>query len=353
MVRPAIAYIDCRALAHNYLFLQKKSYPATVVAVVKANAYGHGLSIISQELFKLGCRYFAVTDVSEAVILRQSLGFDVSIIVLSGLFDPSEAELCCGYQLTPFISEESQLSWLAAYHFHAQVWLKVNSGMNRLGCENLRELIYSCQKKGIVVESICSHLACADEPEHLLNHEQVRFMQDLKEIFSLPMSLLNSAGILSMPQFSFEFVRPGLALYGVNPFSSKSVLSLKPVMHLCARIMQIRDVAAGAYISYGGSFRATDRMRIALVSLGYADGLVRSLSNCGYASFEGNSFPIVGRVCMDYCLLDVGDSQVNVGDELCFFGAYPTAFDVAALAHTISYTLLTGVGSRVKRMVTP
>jgi len=347
MTRPAVAYIDCQALSHNYRLIQKKAYPATVIAVVKANAYGHDLKIVSQTLYDMGCRYFAVTDVEEAVRLRGLLGRQPSIVVLSGLFDLQEAELCANYHLMPFVSEEKQLYWLALSHFRSSLWLKVNSGMNRLGCQDVFGLIKSCRDLKLEVKGLCSHLSCADMSNHSLNITQIEMMQQLKKVVDLPLSLLNSAGILAMPEHVFDFVRPGIALYGASPVSDSH--GLRPVMHLSSRVMQLRDVSAGSCVSYGG-YQVESCLRLALVPLGYADGMPRVLSNKGYAMFEGKRLAIVGRVCMDYCLLDVTHTPLEVGSEVFFWGDNPQVNAVASLADTISYTLFTGVGSRVKRV---
>jgi len=351
MTRPVVAYIDQQALCHNYQLLQKKVYPAIVIAVVKANAYGHGLTLVSTVLYELGCRHFAVTDTAEAMLLRKHLGNAVCILVLSGIFDQQEALCCADYQLTPFVTEQKHLLWLKESQFTSGLWIKINSGMHRLGGQDVMQLIRDCHAYQLNIIGICSHLACADIVHHPLNQAQIVCMQQWQHVTQLPVSLLNSAGILSMSACSFDFVRPGIALYGANPLLDDRETILKPVMHLCARVMQIRDVLAGAFISYAATYKAKKDMRVALVPLGYADGLPRALSNCGHAYFEGLDLAIVGRVCMDYCLLDVSNITINLGDEVCFWGDTPLANDVASVAGTISYTLFTGVSPRVPRVL--
>lgn len=350
-MRPATIYIHLQNLLHNYHILRQRAGESQIMAVVKADAYGHGLKNIAQTLQQAGCKYFAVTDATEGARLRQYLGEEAHIILLSGLFEPSEGKLCQEYQLTPVITQEKHIEWLYLYHFHAQVWLKVDTGMQRLGAAEPQRLIDLCHQHHIALAGIMSHLACADTPEHPLNAVQADAFSQLHQTLGdhLPASLLNSAGLISLPLHQCDFIRPGIALYGAEPVLHEP-MGLKPVMQFTGQVMQIRDVEKGATLSYGASYTANKAMPVGLVCVGYADGLPRALSNRGYAEFQGKQLPIVGRVCMDYCLLDVSEGDVKVGDQVTFWGETLSPSCVAEWIDTIPYTLMTGISSRVQRM---
>ncbi|MDX8406696.1 MAG: alanine racemase [Mariprofundus sp.] len=357
MSRPAIAWINLDHLRHNYRLLAQLAAPARVMAVVKANAYGHGLNLVAPALFEAGCRGFAVSEAKEGALLRDILAnidhtISAEITLLSGIFDVEGAALASAHRLTPVVIDSNQLILLQQSGFNGSVWIKVDTGMNRLGASDADALLQQCLQADIRVRGMMSHLACADIPEHPLNRQQTERFKRLRSAVApdLPASLLNSAGMVSMPDQRLEVVRPGIALYGSEPVTGHP-LGLKPVMCLTARVLQIRQIEAGDTISYGAGFTASRRMRIAVVSAGYADGIPRALSNCGHAIYLGAALPITGRVCMDYTMLDVTGSDIKCGDNVEFWGHQLTANTVAAMIDTISYTLFTGVGERVQRVV--
>ena len=347
-MRPAIANINIENLRHNYRLLSSRAKPAKIMAVVKANAYGHGLAPVSSALFDEGCRHFSVTDASEGMELRELLPEAESIVLLSGIFDAEDAELACKQALTPTITSKHQLELLQSAGFSGSVWIKINTGMQRLGADNPAQLMDQCRANGIKIAGIMSHLACADTPEHPLNRAQAEEFSTLCQQLDpkLPASLLNSAGLVALPDEMHDFVRPGLALYGAEPVATEP-LGVRPVMQLTGQVMHVREIATGVSLSYGASFTAPGDMKIAVVSLGYGDGLPRSVSNCGQAYAKGMLFPIVGRVCMDYCLIDCTTNHLEPGDTIEFWGDKLTASTVSDLAGTIPYELFTGVGKRV------
>ncbi len=323
------------------------------MAVVKADAYGHGLHLVGPALHAAGCTCFAVTDAEEGAVLRDIIGHGADIVVLSGVFDTADARLVTQSRLTPVVFMTEHVRMLRDPGFTGSVWLKVDTGMHRLGADDPASLLHACLDSSMTIAGVMSHLACADTPDHPMNTAQVsRFAGIRRELpKDIPASLLNSAGLACMPELSLDVVRPGIALYGTEPAAGIR-LGLKPVMRFCGHIMQVTDVPAGASISYGATFTAERNMRVAVVSCGYADGLPRSLSNRGYGIWRGNRLPIVGRVCMDYCLLDVGGYAPVPGDEVEFWGATQPAAEVAANAGTISYELFTGIGHRVQHLAT-
>lgn len=354
-MRPAIAHIHLQNLLHNYHILCQRAEDAQIMAVVKADAYGHGLKSISQTLQQAGCKHFAVTDASEGSQLRSYLGKEPSIILLSGLFESSEVATCNTYDLTPVISDEKHIQWLHDQDFTGKVWLKVDTGMQRLGAEHPEKLMQFCHQHQISLAGMMSHLACADTPEHPLNAVQANAFYQLHQSIAphLPASLLNSAGLIALPQHKHDIIRPGIALYGAEPIPHEP-MGLKPVMQLSGKVMQIRDVEQGSTLSYGASFIAEKNMTVALISLGYGDGLPRALSNKGYAEFQGQHLPIVGRVCMDYCLLNMTNADLEINDTVTFWGESLPPNTVADLLDTIPYTLMTGINQRVHRIpITP
>jgi len=349
-MRPAIASININNLLHNYRLLEKRAGNAEVMAVVKANAYGHGLDIVAPALFDAGCRHFAVTDATEGLTARELVPEAKSIVLLSGVFDSSDAEKAATRNLTPVVVDPEQVQLLAGAGFSGSVWVKINTGMQRLGAEDAAGLIDICDAADISISGIMSHLACADTPEHPLNRVQCDDFTNLHRQLAahVPASLLNSAGMVSLPDHTFEYVRPGIALYGIEPVAVEP-LGLRPVMKLSGKVIQVQQVEKGAGISYGASFTAPSDMQIAVVSLGYGDGLPRLLSNKGHAVAEGSKLPIVGRICMDFALLDCGDSNVRTGDMVEFWGENCYAGDVADSIGTIAYELFTGITERVTR----
>jgi len=349
-MRPAIAQIDLANLKHNFRLLESKAGSAAVMAVIKADAYGHGMELVAPALADAGCRDFAVTDADEGTKARRLLPEAGSIVLLSGIFDANDAVKSREQNLTPVITEQQQIDLLAKAAFRGSIWVKVNTGMQRLGAKDPRELIERCGEYGIKVAGVMSHLACADTPEHPLNRRQAsafaKLCSELPD--GLSASLLNSAGLVSLPESTLDFIRPGIALYGAEPVTDRP-LGLKPVMTLTGEVMQVHTVERGTSISYGASFTAERDMEVAVVSLGYGDGLPRQLSNTGTALFQGQQLPIIGRVCMDFSLVDVSGQNIKTGDSLEFWGEQQSANDVATRVNTIAYELFTGINSRVHR----
>lgn len=350
-MRPAIAYINLANLKHNFQLLESRSGDSEIMAVVKANAYGHGLEPVAPALFDAGCRHFAVTDAIEGERARKLLPEAESIVLLSGIFDASDAKLTSIHHLTPVITHPHQADLLQREKFRGSVWIKTNTGMQRLGADDPKQLIELCRKQGIKLAGIMSHLACADTPEHPLNNAQAdEFSTVCQQLDSqLPSSLLNSAGLVALPGQTRDFIRPGIALYGAEPIPAEP-LGLKPVMQLTGQVMHVRQIPKGVSLSYGASFTAPEQMRIAVISLGYGDGLPRLLSNQGCAFHEGNHFSIVGRICMDFCLIDCTHKPLKTGDTIEFWGEQQHANDVAHSIGTIAYELFTGIDQRVCRM---
>lgn len=323
------------------------------MAVVKANAYGHEQYLVAPTLFEEGCRSFAVTDAREGEELRAIIGEHDSceISLLSGLFSQDDANCCVSHRLTPVITEAFQIELLKRAGYNDNIWLKFDSGMNRLGAADPAGLFSLANEAGLRIRGFMSHLACADEPDHPMNRMQVGRFATTCDLIDphTPKSLLNSAGIVSMPEHAFDVVRPGIALYGAEPIPDQPI-GLKPVMRLTGEVLQVRKVRAGETISYGATFTANNNMQIAVVGIGYADGIPRPLSNRGSVCIGEEKHAITGRVCMDYTMVNVTGSATKRGDLVEFWGEQILANNVAAEINTISYTLFTGVGERVRRV---
>ena len=352
MSRPAIAQINLDHLRYNYCLLKRRAGSSKIMAVVKANAYGHEQYLVAPTLFEEGCRNFGVADASEGSELRAIIGESetAAVTLLSGPFDMDDAELCTDHNLTPVITEPHQIKLLTSAGFSGEIWLKFDSGMNRLGAENPAALFALARQTGVNICGFMSHLACADDAEHPMNLAQANSFLEICNHLSpeTPKSLLNSAGLISLPDYTFEVVRPGIALYGAEPVADQA-MGLKPVMTLTGEVMQRRDIQPGDSVSYGASFTAEHPMSIAVIGMGYADGIPRSISNRGTVFIRGRKYPVIGRVCMDYTMVDISNSEVQAGDKVEFWGEHISANDVATLIDTISYTLFTGVGERVRR----
>lgn len=369
--RPTWAEIDLSALHHNYQ-QALKCCPDNqrLLAVVKADAYGHGAVPVAQAFQSWGVCDFAVATLEEAVELRQA-GIDDRLLVLGSCFLGQE-DTFLEYNLMPTlldIETARRLSKAATKHGQSmKVHLKVDSGMGRVGFlpEQLGEFLAELSHLGgIEIEGFMSHLACADEldsPVTSRQQKQFRTMLSMVReagIEPRDIHLNNSAGLSGWDCPECTLARSGIMLYGGLPgsgFSDK--LDLLPVMHLRSRIAQLRRPPAGSGISYGHCYHAHENMQVAVLPIGYADGYNRLLSNCGQGILHGQKVPVVGRVCMDWIMLDVSTvADVKVGDCVTLLGSAGgmsiIGDDWAELLNTISYEVFCRIGSRVPRRYLP
>jgi alanine racemase len=331
--------------------------------MVKANAYGHGAVEVSKCLEGIGVANLGVVTIEEALELRPHLKSETSILVFSS-FDKKELEICSRMNLCPVVAELQTLSNLKEFNlpFPSGVHIKFNTGMNRQGFD-LKDLDKVKQffdsKNTIEIKGICSHFASAEDIEEPdgKSREQIRQFEKVQSVFgdSFIYHFLNSAALLKNHGLEFG-ARPGLSIYGVSPVAEpRPDIKLKPVMSLKSTILNLRDIGPGDSVSYGGIWTAKSSSRIALIPLGYADGLRRNLSNKIHFSVKGELVPQVGRVCMDYCLADVTKvaDRIKVGDTVDILGeSLGSGLSVENFAHiceTIPYEIFTGIGSRVVR----
>ena len=350
--------VDLAAIVANWQALARQLVTVECAAVVKANAYGLGLKPVAAALAKAGCRTFFVADIAEARIVR-SQARQATIYVLHG-FTPDWGEALIGLKAQPVINSATELAewdaFASARSWHGGAALHVDTGMNRLGIavEEAVALAPRVQTENHGISLLLSHFACADIPDHPLNERQLRLFRELRMLYpGTPASLANSSGIFLGHAAHFDLARPGAALYGVNPTPGRPN-PMKAVVELSGRILQIRTVPRDQTIGYGATWTARRNTRIAVVALGYADGLLRagSASNerpGGSAIVAGKRCPIVGRISMDLVCVDITDlpdGAVRRGDFATMIGGELTVDDAATAAGTIGYEVLTRLGPR-------
>jgi alanine racemase len=348
----AVLTIDLGALRANYRLLKSRVGRAGAAAVVKADGYGLGGAEVSRALIAEGCETFFVAHLHEAIRLRATLGAGPSIQVLNGIAPGAEDE-CAAGDVTPVLNSLEQVAaWRHAAKRAGRILpatLQVDSGMSRIGmppAELERLVATTAGFEDIDLGLVISHLACADEPGHPANAAQLGAFERLRRLLPpLPASLANSSGIFLGPEYHLDLVRPGAALYGINPTPGKPN-PMRQVVRLAAKILQTRELPAGTGVGYGHTFHAERPMRAATISLGYADGWPRRAIA---SAFLGDvRLPFVGRVSMDSIIVDISAvaRNLNAGDLVEVIGPHQTVDDVAALAGTIGYEILTSLGRR-------
>jgi alanine racemase len=369
---PSCAEIDLHAISSNVAELDRRSGDAAVMAVVKADGYGHGLLPAARAALAGGAAWLGVAQLSEALALRSA---GVTAPVLSWLHVPGQdfaAAIAADIDLT--VSSHWALDEIAAaaraLGTTARIQLKVDTGLGRNGAwdADFDEIIESAAKleaEGVVsVTGVWSHFAYADAPDHpTVRAQQERFVEAVAQVERAGLKpelrhLANSAATLTNPSAHFDLVRPGLAVFGLSPVpqvGGPQDFGLREAMRLTARLASVKSCPAGQGISYGHAYTTSRATRLGLVPAGYADGIPRNASNVGPVQVGGQRYAIAGRVCMDQIVLDLGpDSPAQAGDEVVLFGreadGEPSAQDWAAATDTINYELVTRIGSRVPRV---
>jgi alanine racemase len=353
--------IDCAAIVANWRTLGSRAAPADCAAVVKADAYGCGLEPVATALAAAGCETFFVAHLAEARRLRATLPGAV-IYVLNGIV-PGTAHLFAESNARPVIGNLGELAewdaFRAVHDWSGGAALHFDTGMNRLGlgpeeAPGLAARMAAMPNHGITL--VMSHLACADEPNHPLNEKQIHDFRDIRVMFrGIPASLANSSGTFLETAAHFDLVRPGVALYGSNPTTRDN--PMRPVVELKARLLQARLVPQGVSVGYGATWTARRTSRIAIVSIGYADGYSRPIGGSdarpgGEAVVQGVRCPIVGRVSMDLIAVDITGLRKDVhrGDWITLLGDGIGVDEMAGWARTISYDVLTRLGRRFHRV---
>lgn len=353
MTRAARATVDTSALQHNLRVVRRLAPRARVMAIIKANAYGHGLVGCARALREADA--FGVARIEEAVALREA-GLDNAIVLLEGAFDAAQLPLAAALGLELVVHSPEQLDMLAAAQLPRplQAWLKLDTGMNRLGfppgaARDAWRRLRSCAAVGPDLR-LMTHLACADGRDASVTDTQLqRFAAALGDLPG-ERSVANSAGLLWRPDSHADWVRPGIVLYGVSPFADQdgAELGLRAVMTLASTVIALRDVRRGERVGYGGLWTAREDCRVAIAAIGYGDGYPRRLGSGAPVRVRGQRAPLAGRISMDMIAVDVTRVPgVRVGDEVTLWGEGLPVEELARLADTIPYELLCGVTQRV------
>lgn len=350
-MRPITATIDVRALRHNYGVAQKLTGKSEVIAVVKANAYGHGVSCVARALSHADG--YAVVELEAGVRLREA-GLRQRIVLLEGFFEPQELEVIVRHKLATVIHTVEQLDMLHALSQDAalDVLVKLNTGMNRLGFQPedfAAALARVRAMPGVGRITLMTHFANADDARGI--EWQLERFQCAAAGESLPRSLANSAAILRYPESHAEMVRPGIMLYGCSPFaeSTAAQLGLLPVMTLSSEIIAVRALAAGDTVGYGGLFTAQVPTRLGVVACGYADGYPRHACTGTPVLVGGRLTRTLGRVSMDMLFVDLsGIDEARVGTPVVLWGQGNPVENVASAAGTVGYELLCALAPRVR-----
>ena len=378
MVRPTVARVDLSAIRYNFrsivAHLARERTTAKPIAVVKANAYGHGAGQVARALEDAGADVLACADIEEGAALRAA-GVAAEIVVF-GALSVSDLDGLFDGRLTPTISTPGAARAVQAaavkYQQRLRYHLKIDTGMNRLGFrfDNLRrtlpELIAS---SNLELAAVYTHFATADDPQSpLFDQQRVRFERALAEIDdmrrgtggnrrkegSYDVHAANSAALLRDARVWYDRVRPGLLLYGLVPPPFASTIDLRPALSLTSRIVAVKGVRSGEGVGYGVRFTAAQPTTIAIVPAGYADGLDLRLAGGGAVLIRGRRAPIVGSVCMDMLMADVTGLDVSPGDEVVIIGAQGDdridVREMAAQIGTIPYEILCRIGSRIERV---
>lgn len=363
--RPTRIRVDMNAISHNLQAIGAH-VRVPVMGIVKANAYGHGLVPVARHLQAQGVAQLGVAFVEEGIALRQA-GITIPILVLGGIFGPQVASFI-GNDLQITVSSLDKLRQVEAaaeqLQRKAAIHLKIDTGMERIGVHSYSARTFieaALASRWCDLKGIYSHLACADDPASPMTALQVERFHDACahiERAGAPMPLrhlANSGGVLHAPDTWLDMVRPGIALYGVLPDPlSQPNIALLPALSLVSQVVYFKVVKAGRCVSYGGTWRAPCDTRIATVPIGYGDGYPRALSSRGQVLIRGCRYPIVGRICMDQFMVDIGPQGTAYNeDKVVLIGAQGEhairAEDVAAAAGTIAYEILTGLNERIPR----
>ncbi len=354
--------IDLNAIEANWKRLAGMTVPVECAAVVKGDGYGCGLEPVTIKLYKAGCRTFFVADIAEGRSVR-AIASDATVYVLDGVM-PSTGPALADANLRPVINSPTELAewdaFVSATGWQGGAALHIDTGMNRLGLTVEEGVAIAARAKSEThgFTLLMSHFACADTPDHPLNDKQIRLFRELRILYrGIPSSLANSSGIFLGGTVHCDLVRPGAALYGVNPTPGR-VNPMRPVVELKGRIIQVRHVGKGESVGYGAAFTTARPSRLAIVAVGYADGYARAAGATkgkpgAEAIVAGKRCPVIGRVSMDLLAIDVTDLPDGIarrGDFATLIGGGISVDELGAAAGTIGYEVLTSLGKRYHRV---
>jgi alanine racemase len=364
--RPTRVIVDLDALSHNLDAIRER-VRVPVMGIVKANAYGHGLVPVARHLEAQGVDQLGVAFLEEGIALRRA-GVKLPILVLGGIFGPQVAEFI-RHDLDITVSSLDKLRQVEAaaeaLGRKAGVHLKIDTGMERIGVHGYSSGPFveaAVASKWIALKGVYSHLACADDPSSPMTALQTeRFAEACAHFDRLgapmpPRHLANSGGVLHFPETWLDMVRPGIVLYGVMPDpASQRTIDVRPALSLVSQVVYFKVVRGGSTVSYGATWTAERDTRVVTIPIGYGDGWPRALSSTGEVLIRGERRPIVGRICMDQFMVDLGPEGTAYNeDEVVLVGVQGaeaiSTEDVALLAGTIPYEILTGLNERIPRV---
>jgi len=355
MTAPVIARINRNALLHNLNVAKKRAPGRKVTAMVKSNAYGHGLENIAPVL-QDHVDSFAVARLDPALQLR-SLGMTKPIVIMAGFFLSEQAKIMAANNFEPLIHHSMQLEILNEVDLITplRVWLKVDTGMGRLGflpseVADIYKKLAAC--KNVAKIGLMTHFPDADDVSKPITENQIKIFSDLAaSLPDLDLSLAKSGGILGFPNSHADVIRPGVMLYGASPLKDKTAadLDLQPVMTLKAPLISVRSLPKGSTVGYGGTYVCPEDMPIGVIGIGYGDGYPRYMKQGAPILIHGKRVPLIGRVCMDMIMVDLrGCPEAEIGEYATLWGDDLPAGEVATWADTIPYVLFCGVNRRVK-----
>ncbi|MEX1377621.1 MAG: alanine racemase [Eubacteriales bacterium] len=364
MMNTSVAKINLSNLRHNIREYRNLIGETTqMIAVIKADGYGHGVMPVSRIAHEEGIDFFAISRVKEGIELKEA-GIMGNIIILGGTL-PEEMKSAVEYDLIPTVYNIEQLQALedaaAGKDKKAKFHLKIDTGMHRLGvkCGSELEKFLDAldDMENVYLSGVYSHFAVSDVDPVYTKEQHMLFTEALRDIHKreyMPNAhISNSAAIASFEAYNLDFVRLGIGMYGLNPQNRESV-NLKPVMSLHAHIVHIHEIEKGETVSYGRMFKAKRKTKVAVLPIGYADGYPRILSNKAQVLIGGKRCNLIGTVCMDHVMVDVTDVDCQLGDEVVMIGQQGdeevTAKELADLAGTIHYEIVTGIQKRIKRV---
>ncbi|WP_208623289.1 alanine racemase [Vibrio hangzhouensis] len=358
-MKAATAHINLEALAHNLQRIKQKAPQSKVMAVVKANGYGHGLRHIAKHA--LGADAFGVARIEEALQLR-ACGVVKPILLLEGFYSPNDLPVLVTNNIQTVVHCYEQLEALeqADLETPVVVWLKVDSGMHRLGVreEQYQEFVERLHHCNNVAKPLryMSHFGCADELENPMTQLQIERFMSLTEGCNGERSMAASAGLLEWQSSRMDWVRPGIIMYGVSPFGDKTAaeMGFQPVMTLKSHLIAVRDVKKGESVGYGAAWTSQRDTKVGVIAIGYGDGYPRTAPNGTPVLVNGRKVPISGRVSMDMLTVDLGpEATERVGDEAILWGEALPSEEVARHIGTIAYELVTKLTSRVEMSYSP
>lgn len=354
MDKRAVAVLSTNNLIHNLNVIKSYAKGAKVIAMVKANAYGHGIRSVSLRIAPL-VDLLGVASVEEAMILRVGLGIKTPIILMQGILESNDLKIAADNDFDVVLHNHEQLRWFLSQDEKLNIWIKINTGMGRLGFDITEVykvydvLVKSGKAKGIV--RIMSHFACAEDIHHEMNYRQLKLFKEVANNIDTEFSLSNSAAIFNFPECAFNYVRPGLALYGSSPVAGKIAddYDLKPVMTLSTILMSIHNFKKGEYIGYGATYACPENMPVGIASFGYGDGYPLKNNGKAQVSLNGQLCSVVGKVSMDMIAIDLREClHAKIGDKVILWGEGLPVETLASQTYNSPYNLLAAVQNRVK-----